>query len=324
MTHETPSLSTLKVLVVGSGAVGSFYGAHLAQAGAEVTMLCRSDYAVVKRDGITIVSIDPTTAARQTRQFRPYRVIDHIGAYADTADVILVALKVLPEIDTAALIAPAVQAQHTRILLLQNGIDVEKPLAAAFPQHEILSGLAFVCLNRVAAGMIHHLGYGRVTLGRYPTGSSVIAQRLAELFQASAIPAQLSPQIGRDRWQKLIWNAPFNPLSVLGNATTHDILRCADSARLAAEIMAEVITIAQTEGHLFGPELIAKNLEDTRNMAPYRTSMLVDHQSGRPMEIDAILGRPLRIAQEKGLKVPRLATLHALLQLLSHAVTTRR
>ncbi|MBF0157937.1 MAG: 2-dehydropantoate 2-reductase [Magnetococcales bacterium] len=312
----------MKVLLIGSGAVGGFYGAHLAKAGAEVTLLCRSDHAVVQRQGIVITSIDPVTKAEKTLTFHPHRVIRHSDEYQEQADVILVALKALPEIDLPALLAPALPTNHPRILLLQNGIGVESPVANAFPHHEILSGLAFVCLNRVAPGTIHHLGYGRLTIGRYPMGSSPMAEQLAQRFQVSGIPVQISSQILRDRWQKLVWNAPFNPLSVLGQgATTHDILQCPATAQLAAEIMSEVIAIAQAEGYTLGPELIQKNLNDTERMMPYRTSMLMDYQSHRPMEIEAILGQPLRVAGARGVTAPRMATLYALLQLLNRPST---
>lgn len=308
----------MKVLVVGTGAVGAFYGGKLAEAGAEVSTVCRSDYAHVRARGITIESV------LGDFQFRPRRVVRTVAEYAavEAADLLLVALKVLPEIDMPALLGPAVRP-GVSILLLQNGIDIEPPLIDAFPRTPVLSGLAFTCINRVGPGHVRHLDYGRLTIGRYPTGSHPVVEQLAELFRSVRVPVKVSERVVRDRWVKLIWNAPFNPISVLGGGvTTRDIMDSPEGVHLACSVMEEVRAVAASRGIEISDNVIEKNLEATRQMTPYKTSMCLDCEAGRPLEVEAILGNAVRAARtaQPPVSVPRLESLYALLGLVDRTL----
>ncbi|WP_130470721.1 ketopantoate reductase family protein [Candidatus Magnetaquicoccus inordinatus] len=316
-TSERPSAadSTLQpphILVVGSGAVGGYYGAQLAKAGAIVSTVQRSDYALVQEQGIHIDGLEGQS------HFRPAAVLRQVEPLEPAPDYIVVALKVLAEIDTAAIIAPAV-AQKSVILLLQNGIECEQSIAEAFAQNEILSGLAFVCLSRTAPGRISHTCYGHLAIGRYPHGASAAAQQLAQLFTSVGTACTVSEQIGKERWKKLVWNAAFNPLSVLGRATTQEILENPATADLAARVMHEVCQIADAAGYPLPDDVVERNLAATRKMKPYKTSMLLDYLAGRPMEVEAILGNALRAAQRCSVEVPHLRALYGALSLLARA-----
>lgn len=308
--HDTPFAAPTKVLVVGAGAVGCFYGASLARAGAEVTTVHRSDYAIVANHGVHIDSVDGGD------HFRPHRVLRAVEAYGEAPDYLLLTAKVLPGWDQAAWIRPAV-APGTVIVLLQNGVEIEPPMARAFPHQELLSALAFVCVQRTAPGHVRHLGYGRVALGRYPSGPSTAAERLTELFQRGGIPCSTSVDIVTDRWRKLVWNAPFNPLSVLHRATTREIMDHDEWRALARLVMEEVCAIAAACGHPLPPGVVQKNLEDTQRMAAYKTSMLLDFEAGRTMEVEAILGHALAVARRFGVVTPRLDDLYTRLSALN-------
>ncbi|OGV67343.1 MAG: hypothetical protein A3K19_01875 [Lentisphaerae bacterium RIFOXYB12_FULL_65_16] len=301
----------MDVLVVGAGAVGTFYGAKLAQSGARVSLLCRSDYAHVREHGVHIRSVWGDF------DFQPESVVRTCSEFAQSgrrADVLLVALKVLPDIDVVGTIRPAVAPGQTSILLLQNGIDIEPPVAAAFPENRVVSGLAFTCINRAGPGCVEHIDYGRVTLGDYPAGISDVTRRLGALFEAGGVPLHLSKDIVRARWLKLVWNAPFNPLSALcGGCTTREIMDCPEPAALARRVMEEVLAVAAAVGYPLDAEAIERNLNDTAEMKPYRTSMCLDLMAGRPLEVEAILGNAVRLARAKGVPVPHLETLYALL-----------
>ncbi len=300
-----------QILVVGAGAVGGFYGAKLAQAGARVSLVSRSDYEPVKAGGLRIRSI----AGDFT--FRPERVLRRVEECPAPPDFILVAVKALPEIDVPGLIRKAVGAE-TAVFLLQNGIEVEPPLARAFPDNELISGLAFVCLSRPAPAVVLHQCFGRVCLGRYPIGTSPGAQVLHDLFVAAGVPCDVSEDIVTDRWRKLLWNAAFNPISVLtGGADTAKIMAQEDIRYLVRKVMEEVRLIAEAEGHVIPAEAIEQNIEDTVKMAPFQTSMLQDFEAGRPMEIEAILGAPLQVAKRRGLSVPYLETLYPLMKMVA-------
>lgn len=137
------------VLIVGAGAIGSYYGGRLQQAGARVSVVCRSDYDFVRRDGIRIASHDGDF------HFTPDAVVRSVEEAPGAVDYLVVTTKVLPEINVAEMIRPAVSPQ-TSLVLLQNGINIETPVHEAFPENLLISALAFICVSRVAPGHVVH------------------------------------------------------------------------------------------------------------------------------------------------------------------------
>jgi 2-dehydropantoate 2-reductase len=303
-----------RILVIGTGAIGGFYGGKLAQAGASVSTLCRSDYEIVKAKGISIKS------TLGDFHFTPAKVVRHLKEYGSPPDYVLVGLKVLPEISTAAIIKEVV-GSDTAIVLLQNGVEIEEPVAQAFPNNEIISGLAFICVTRTDAGHIEHVDFGRLVIGRFPAGKSDKTDQLANLFKDSGVPCTVSEDVVTDRWRKLVWNAPFNPISVLaGGADTKTMVENPESLELARQVMEEVCEIAAAVGHPLAAGVVAENIEGTRRMSPYKSSMLVDFETGRPMEVEAILGNGIRAAKRHGVAVPHMESLYGLLKLVDKKI----
>ncbi|MFA6053475.1 MAG: 2-dehydropantoate 2-reductase [Methylobacter sp.] len=297
-----------KVLVIGAGAVGAFYGSLLAKAGDEVSVVCRSDYDQVKRHGFII---DSHPLGRWN--FIPAHVLKNAADFEGTADYILLCTKVIPTLDRATLIRPAV-GRNTAIVFIQNGVEIEQEMLDAFPDNEVVSGLAFICCNRVGPGEILHLAYGRLALGNLPNGISNKTAQLCESFNQSGIECNASEDIVTGRWQKCVWNAPFNPLSVLsGGLPTLDILQTQES--FVRSIMQEVCDIAAACGHPLPHDIVNINIEHTYAMPPYKTSMLLDYESGQPMETEAILGNTLRAARRLGIAAPHLESVYALMKL---------
>ncbi|MBF0463091.1 MAG: 2-dehydropantoate 2-reductase [Magnetococcales bacterium] len=307
----------LRILVVGTGAIGGYYGAQLAKAGAQVTTVHRSDFAAVRDQGIHIDGL------RGSYHFRPAQVLRRVADYDGFPDYILVCLKVLGNIDTAEIIRPAV-GPATTIVLLQNGVEIEEEVAKKFPHNELLSGLAFVCLSRTTPGHISHTCYGHLTIGRYPSGPSQAAERLAETFEAAGTDCPVTETIAWERWKKLVWNAAFNPISVLGQATTREILSHPATAQLVRRTMTEVCCIATAAGYPLTDAIVQKNLDATQRIKPYKTSMLLDYLSGRSMEVEAILGNAIQVAKRYQVAVPCLETVYALLSLFTQQLATRR
>jgi 2-dehydropantoate 2-reductase len=311
---EESGESEPRILVVGTGAIGGFYGGKLAQAGARVSTLCRSDYETVRTHGISIKS------GLGDFVFKPEKVVRHASEYGPPPEFILVGLKVLPEIDTVEIVRQAV-GRDSAIVLLQNGVEIEEPVARAFPDNEIISGLAFVCLNRTGPGQVDHLDYGRLVIGRFPGGTSARAEQMGKLFNQAGVPCTVTDDVVTARWRKLVWNAPYNPMSVLGGgADTTSMMENPESATLARRIMEEVCRVAEAAGHPLPPEVVEENLEGTRKMSPYKTSMLIDVEEGRPLEVEAIMGNALRVAERHGIAVPHLESLHAMLTLVDRKI----
>ena len=307
-----------RILAVGTGAIGGFYGGKLAQAGARVSTLCRSDYETVKSEGIRVASTFGDF------HFTPEKVLGDLSEYSPPPDYILVGLKVLPEIDTAEIIRDVV-GPGTAILLLQNGVEIEESVARAFPNNEIISGLAFICVTRTDPGHIVHVDFGRLVIGRFPAGKSDKTDHLARLFNESGVPCTVSEDVVTDRWRKLVWNAPFNPISVLGGgADTKTMVDNPESLKLARQVMEEVCRIAEAEGHPLPAGVVEENIEGTRRMSPYKSSMLVDFEAGRPMEVEAILGNGIRAAKRHKIAVPHMESLYGLLKLVDEKIRNQR
>ena len=299
----------MNVLVIGTGAVGSFYGSLLAKSGAMVSVLARSDYEQVKNHGIEVRSETPLGSWR----FVPAAVVRDAAELAVKPDYVLLCIKVVEGADRAGLIRPAL-GPDTAIVLISNGVDIEADIAAAFPDHELISGLAFVCVTRTAPGHIWHQAYGRLVLGRYPGGLSEKAAALCAAFEQAGIGCAASSDIVTARWQKCLWNAAFNPLSVLsGGLGTHDILSTQEP--LVRAIMVEIGRIADAVGHGLPADIIDQQIDSTYKMPPYKTSMLLDFEAGRPMETEAILGNAVRAGRRAGVSIPHLESIYALLKM---------
>lgn len=305
LTHVSAS-----ILIVGAGAVGALFGSALARQGARVSVVCRSDYETVSRQGYDIRS--PLLG---DHRFQPHAVHREVSE-AEPPDYLLLTIKVLEHVDRAALIRPAVGAR-TVIVLIENGVDIEPPIAQAFPSNELLSALAFVAVGRSGPGEVHHQSLGSLTLGSYPRGITPAAQTLSALFEASKVPCRLTGDVVTARWQKAVWNAAFNPISILGGVLdTAMMLKTADDRACVRRAMQEICAVALASGHPQSPGLIDQMIAGTHAMPAYKTSMALDYENGRPMEIEAILGNVVRAARKTGTATPVLDTLYALAKMV--------
>jgi 2-dehydropantoate 2-reductase len=248
------------------------------------------------------------------------------------SDLVIVGLKTTANDQLPALLTPLV-GPSTLVLTLQNGLGNVERLAALFPPNHILGGLCFICVNRLAPGHIRHLAYGRVVLGDYGRTAQPRTQALARLFQQARVQCEVTDNLARAQWEKLIWNIPFNGLGVAGTAgyeavcagelgvsgrlnpclTTDQLLADPRWEALARELMAEVIRIGRALGHDLADPLAEENIQRTRTMGPYQASTLLDFEKGIPLEVESIFLQPLRHAQKLGLQVPRLEAMCRLL-----------
>jgi len=302
----------MNVLIVGAGAVGALFGSALARQGARVSVVCRSDYDAVSRDGYDIHS-----TVFGNHRFRPERVYRNVADCREPPDYLLLTSKVLENVDRAALIRPAV-GPRTVIVLIQNGVDIEPPIAEAFPNNELLSSLAFVAVGRGAPGQVNHLSLGSLIMGCYPAGVTPAAQALAAAFEAGKVPCKLTENVIGARWQKAVWNAVFNPISILGGVLdTNAMLRTDAEVAFARSAMQEVCDVAQAAGHPQSPNLIEQMLATTRAMPAYKSSMALDYENKRPMEIEAILGNTVRAARRVGVATPNLDAIYALAKMVA-------
>lgn len=283
------------IAVIGAGAVGSFYGARIAQAGYRVKFLLRRDYEAVRRNGLSVRSIWGDFHL----QPEVYRDPAQIGP----VDLVICALKTTSLDEARSLLAPVVGPQ-TRVLALMNGLGVEEKLAGWFDPQQILGGLAFTCINRVGPGQIHHLDYGHVRICHLQ-GDMQAAEQVAGIFRAGGIQTDTCESIKKARWQKLCWNIPYNTLSVTaGGVSTDRIMEDPGLRQLVARLMDEVMAGAAADGAPLPEGLPRQMMDNTTRMKPYKTSMLLDYENRLPLELEYILAEPIRRAEAAGVAVP--------------------
>lgn len=209
-------------------------------------------------------------------------------------------------------LAPALDPAGV-VLTLQNGVESAKPLVPAFGDR-VLAGIAFIGAERTAPGTVDHTAAGHVVLGEPGGGLSDRAVATAAVLQAAGIDATASRDVRVDQWRKLVWNAPFNGMTALTRAFAHETLEEPECRALVEQAMREVAGVAAALGVALEPTVVADTIKLTQTAGPVRTSMLVDLEQGRLLEIDALYGPPVREGERLGVPTPVLRTLAALLK----------
>ena len=316
----------MKIAFVGCGAVGSFYGGKLCRDGRDVHFLLRSDYEVVRRRGVTIRSPQGDFNARPKCAREPAQI--------GVADLVIIALKTTANEQFAKLLPPLV-GPRTALLTLQNGLGSEEQLAALFKPEQILGGLCFVCLYRIAPGVVQHLDHGRIVLGEFGRWPEPRTHDLRAMFQRAGVPCDVTDDLARAHWEKLVWNVPFNGLGVASSAgveaftpggpigtrgpclSTDKLLADPAWREIVRELMLEVVRAAQALGLKLDESVVQEQIDRTRTMGPYKASTLIDFERGQPLELESLFLEPLRQAKRAGVPTPRLQVLCSVLESLA-------
>ena len=300
----------MRIAIVGAGALGLYYGALLQRSGEDVRFLLRRDYEAIKVKGLMVYSVDGDF---HLQPVKGYLNSSEIG----TVDLVLIGLKTFNNSQMNELVRPLV-GRETIILTLQNGLGNEEILAEEFPPEQIMGGVAFLCANRGEPGTVQHLGQGAVRIGPHAGSLSDTGMRIAAVFRQAGISCEQVDDLLKARWEKLVWNIPFNGLCALTGKTVTDLLDHPPTHQLAIEIMQEVIAATNAQPikePVDGPAFITKMIAATETMEQYRPSMMIDRQEGRPLELQAIYTNPLQQAAEAGIKMPCTTMLHQLLSI---------
>lgn len=304
-----------RIGIIGTGAIGGYYGLMLARAGFEVHFLLRSEYAAVAREGLRV---------RHAQLGELH--LPQVNAWCEAAampacDWLLVGAKSTANAELAPLIVQAAAAD-AKVVLLQNGLGVEEALRPLLPDSlHLLGGLCFICAHREAPGVVVHQSQGVCNLG-YHSGPADEAQRLALLEQGVAwlreagIESAPIADLAQARWQKLVWNVPYNGLSALLGASTRLLMAQADSRALLLALMEEVVAAAEAAGAPLPANYPQKLLAYTDRMPDYLPSMYHDFAQRRPAELQAVYAAPLAAAAALGVEMPRVRMLYQALSFL--------
>ena len=293
--------------VIGSGAIGGYYGGKLAKAGQEVHFLFRSDYEYVKKNGLQVDSCDGSFHIQA-------------NAYNNTADmpqcdVVLVCLKSVNN-DKLKKLLPPLLHPRTLVVLIQNGIGVEEDVQRDFPGVQLAAGLAFICSAKTEHGRVNHQCYGSINLANYSCQDEALMQAVVSEFREAGIETGLV-EYHEARWKKAVWNMPFNGMTVALHAQTDELLKHPATRQLIREQMMEVVGAARALGvNGVDEAFVDKMLRMTDEMTPYSPSMRLDYDFHRRMEIYYLYTRPIETARKAGFRMSKLEMLEAELKFL--------
>jgi 2-dehydropantoate 2-reductase len=306
-------LPNYRIAVVGAGAIGSYYGGKLAHLGRDVHFLLRSDYETIRRRGLRIVSKGENIHVPNVRAYRA-------TAAMGLCDLVIVAVKTTSNPDLPSLIGPLL-GEKTMILTLQNGLGNEEFLAGHFGAARILGGLCFIGLNRTAPGLVERFDAGRLRLGEFEGFPKARTHDLSWEFKRCGVVCTVVADLARERWRKLVWNIPFNGLTIVAGGLNTDALLADEHWRTEAlALMDETIAIANAYGHNIPTAFALELLQGTgTRLHAYKPSTLLDYEAGKPLELEAIWGEPLRRGQAARIKTPRLEELYHELSLLDRS-----
>lgn len=310
----------MKVCVLGAGAVGSWLAAKLAAGGEDVTLVARgAQLAAIAANGI---ELDEGKFGNNT-----VRVSTLAGdlASAEGCDVIVVALKSY-QLAAVAEQLGTLASKGAFVLSLQNGVpwwfaqgntsrslesvDPGGKLLNALPQRSVAGGVIYVASEVTAPGRVKVAGRGRLVLGEPDGRDSPRLQMLAALLQRCGIAAEVVGDIRKHVWAKLWRNAAFNPVSCITRATLGDIASDTDMVPVVTALLDEVAQVAAAYGVTID-ETAASLISATTKFGAHKTSMLQDLERGRPLELGAMVGAVIELAQAQGIAVPHLTTVYA-------------
>jgi 2-dehydropantoate 2-reductase len=293
--------------VVGSGAIGIYFGTRLGAAGAQVRFLMRGDLDAVRARGSVILR--ERTGVLELRPALAFGSPGEVGA----VDLAIVSLKTTSSAHAAGLVGPLL-GPNTVILTLQNGLGADEFLAGLFGAGRIAGGLVFMACMRTGPGEVKGFSPPIISIGRFggPPGARIL--ELAAQLRASGMGITVVDNLLEARWRKLVWNVPFNGLTVAEGVPTDRICSDPALAQEARALMGEIQRAARAFGFEITDDFLRAQFDATPPMGPYQPSSLVDFLAGREVEVEAIWGEPLRRAQAAGVDMPRLAALYARLR----------
>jgi 2-dehydropantoate 2-reductase len=315
------SFAPRSVAVLGAGAVGSYYGAMLARAGVDVTLIARAPHAdAIARDGLCVLQDGETWRVRARTATE--------AAAAHAADVVLVTVKSPDTAVAADLLAPVLRAD-TRVVSLQNGVDNAARIGARLAQ-PVYAAVVYVGVPLDGPGRVRHAGRGDLVLGvprafaaRGDTAGDLRA--IAAMFESAGVSCPVSPDIDAALWTKLTLNCAFNAVSALGHSRYGRMAASPAVREVMEDAVRETVAVARAEGvALDSAELVAATWRLATAMAEQFSSTAQDLQRGKATEVDALNGFVARRGAALGVPTPVNRTLHALVRLREAEPATDR
>lgn len=317
----------MRTLIAGAGAIGAYIGARLARAGADVVLFARGAHLhAMQQRGIRVLSPDGDF------DVRPEVVgsLDTVGP----VDVVVLGVKAHSLTGLAPRIAP-ILGPETVVVSTQNGIpwwyfhghggeldgfcperlDPGRVIASAIDSRRVVGSLVYFATDLAEPGVVHHSEGNRITLGEPDGTKSGRTRRIGEALAAAGFRCPITTRIRHEIWVKLLGNVAFNPISALTGATLEEMADHPDVSHLVRRVMTEAEAVATRLG-IELPISIEQRIAGARKVGAHKTSMLQDHERGRPMELEAVVGAVVELGERLGVAMPATAAVYACATLL--------
>lgn len=288
----------MKIGIFGTGALGGFYGGTLVKGGADVVFIARGKILeAIRKRGLRIKSFKH---GQFTVKVKAKENPEEVGK----VDVVLLCVKSYDTEGVAPLLF-SILKEDSVVISVQNGIENEEILSKVVGKDRVLGATAFIGAYVKSPGIVIHQAAGLLEIGELSGKVTERVKNIVNFFKSNGIEARVSEDINYALWKKLLWNVSFNPYSVITRATVGQMLKLSETKEVLRRLMEEAALVAKA----YGVELKAKTIIDdylnpSEDLRDYKTSMLLDFERGKPLEIEGITGALIRKARDKGIDVP--------------------
>jgi 2-dehydropantoate 2-reductase len=307
----------MRIAVMGAGAVGAYFGAKLATAANEVSFIARGAHLeAMQRHGLSIESSDGNFQIRDA-------VFTADPTVVGVVDMLLFCVKSYDTIEAAKTIAPLI-GPRTQILALQNGVDNADKIAQIVGNKSPLAGVVYIGAQLLRPGIIKHSAGGRIVFGELDGEVRETTRSVAQALSVAKIPCEISAEIRKAQWRKLLWNAPFCAISCIIRGTVKDIIESDSLRQLAIDCMLEVREAAAAQGIDLEPGLLDETLQFSKSLGDFKPSMLQDLEAGKPLECEAFNGIVVDILRRAGKAAPTSRVFYGALKYLDEKIRIKK
>ena len=287
----------MRIAVMGAGAVGGYFGAKLAVAGHSLSFIARGkQLETMQRSGLTIESSQGDLHVKDA-------VFIADATKVGNVDLVLFCVKSYDTTGAAEQITPLVGAE-TQILSLQNGVDNTDKISRLWGNNRTVAGVVYIGAAITRPAVIQHSAGGRIIFGALDGAGDERATHVHQILAAAGIPCEISAEIRKAQWRKLLWNAAFCAISCLTHATVKDIVESDSLRSVAIDCMQEVITAGKTQAVSLEAALMEETLAFSRSLGDFKPSMLQDLEAGKALEYEAFNGIVVQLLRQAGKEAP--------------------
>jgi 2-dehydropantoate 2-reductase len=307
----------VRVAVMGTGAVGGYFGARLAAASNDVAFIARGPHlAAMRQQGLTLESPQGNLHIRDA-------LFTDDPSQVGAVDLVLFCVKSYETDATAANLASLI-GDRTIILSLQNGVDNADKIAQRWGHQRTLAGVVYIGSQLLQPGKIKHSSGGRIVFGELDGQVHETTQAVERLLSSARISCEVSRAIRNIQWRKLLWNAPFCAISCLTHSNVKEIVESDSLTKLALDCMAEVREAAKAQAIDLDPALFDETLNFSKSLGDFKPSMLQDLEAGKPLEYEAFNGIVVELLGRTGKEAPTNQVFYGALKYLDKKIRTER